>query len=421
MQYRRGRILVMLFLLLTINYVDRIALSVAAKSVATEFSLSPVQIGYLFSSFLWTYALALVPCGILVDRYGGRIISTLGLAVWSLATLLTAATWNFTSILGMRLALGLGEATTLPAGGRIVREWMPANERATAIAVFSSGTFAGPALGALIVGAVSSAYGWRASFLVIGALSTLWVLCYALWYRRPEEAKWLTEGERNIIIDNRDPAPPPAAPSSASVGMRELLRSPTMWGLCITQATVVYASYLLLFWLPSYLQATKGLTIMATGLFTALPYAVAAPASVGVGFLSDRLLSRKGIFEGRRRIAVAIMVCLSATLLLVPFVSNLWGLLAIFTITLTAIASSLALNVALVSDLLHDPRHIGKATSLLVLGGNAFGLLAPIITGYVVAGLGSYDWAFGIAGILLLIGACAPGLMTRHPIRDNKA
>jgi MFS family permease len=417
MRYRRWWILLILFLLQTVNYVDRIALSVAAKSIAGEFSLSPVEVGYLFSSFLWTYVIFLVPFGILVDRYGGKAIATFGLSVWSIATLLTAATWNFLSILGTRLALGFGEATVLPAAGRIIREWMPANERAMGFAVFSSGTFAGPALGALLVGAVSSGYGWRTAFLVMGIISLVYVICFAIFYFRPEDAKWLSREERQDIISTRDPNPRQAEKSVGSGGLRELLRSRTIWGLCLTQASVVYANYLLLFWLPSYLQTSKGLTIMATGLFTALPYALAAPLSIGIGIISDRLLSREGIFSGRRRIAVVIMVALSSALLLVPFVSDFWLILVIFTVTLTAIASALALNTTLVSDLLHDPRHIGKATSLLTTAGNVFGLLAPIITGYVVAGLGSYDWAFGIAGILLLIGALASLLLTRRPIQ----
>ncbi len=414
-------ILVLLFSLQMVNYIDRVALSVAAKDISGEYGLSPIQVGYLFSSFLWTYTLLLLPCGMMTDRLGAKAISSAGIAIWSAATMLTAGTWNFASILLCRLGLGIGEATTVPAAGRIVREWMPASERATALATFSAGTFAGPAVGALIVGTIQQAYGWRAAFVVISLLSLAWLAIYALVYKRPEDASWLPDAERRKILEQRDAHPAVAGDVQRPGIVMTLLAAPAMWGMAITHAVVVYANYLLLFWLPSYLQATKGLSVGTTGLFTAFPYAVAAPLSILVGLVSDRMLSREGVFSGGRRTAIAIMVVIAAVVLLVPFVDNLWLLVGVFTITLTAIASALAMNTALVSDLLPDGAHIGTATSMIVLAGNLFGLLAPIITGYVVSASGSYDWAFGIAGLLLLAGAVAILTMTRKPISAGQA
>ncbi len=417
----RTWILVLLFSLQVVNYIDRVALSVAAKSIAGEYGLSAIQVGYLFSSFLWTYTLLLLPCGILCDRLGAKTISSIGVSIWSAATVLTSISWNFASILLCRLGLGIGEATIVPAAGKIVREWMPANERATALAAFSAGTFAGPAVGALIVATIEQAYGWRTAFVAIGLLSFVWLAIYVLAYERPEQARWLPEAERRKILEQRDPSPAAAERAARPGIVAVLFASPAMWGMAVTHAVVVYANYLLLFWLPSYLQTTKGLSVGTTGLFTAFPYAVAAPLSILVGFVSDRMLSRDGVFNGGRRTAIAIMVVAAAVILLVPFLDNIWLLVGVFTVTLTAIASALAMNTALVSDLLPEAAHIGTATSMIVLAGNLFGLLAPIITGYVVSSSGSYDWAFGIAGLLLLAGAIATLTMTRQPISIDRA
>ncbi|MEO8631424.1 MAG: MFS transporter, partial [Betaproteobacteria bacterium] len=128
MGWRRGWISVFLFTLAMINYVDRVALSVAAKAVSTEFGLSPVAMGYLFSSFLWTYLLCLIPMGILVDYFGAKKVNAAGITLWSLATMATGLAGNFASLIATRLAMGVGEATTFPAGGRMVREWIPASE-----------------------------------------------------------------------------------------------------------------------------------------------------------------------------------------------------------------------------------------------------------------------------------------------------
>ncbi len=119
MSRRRFWIYTLLFLLAAINYVDRVALSVASKPILTEFNISPVEMGYLFSYFLWLYLLCLIPMGIVVDRFGTRAVNAWGMAFWSFATIFTWFAWNFGSLLSTRLAMGIGESTTYPAGGEV--------------------------------------------------------------------------------------------------------------------------------------------------------------------------------------------------------------------------------------------------------------------------------------------------------------
>jgi MFS family permease len=416
MGYRRGWVCVFLFALVTINFIDRAALSVAAKQVSAEFGLSPVQMGYLFSAFLWTYLIALLPIGVLVDRYSTKLLNSVGIAVWSLATLAMAGSWNLMSLLVARLVLGASEATAIPAGGRIIREWMPARERGMATTFLGSASYAGPALGALIVGTVSSAYGWRAAFVVVGSFGFIWLAAYLVWFGRPEQVAWLSEGERAKIIAERGATTVELDRPGKARAMLDLLRGPTLWGIIIAHGCIIYGQYLLLFWLPSYLQDTKHLTIMKTGLFTGLCYAASVPLSIGLGILSDRVLSPAGILSGRRRIAVIWSMLGSAVILLVPFTDDLWVIITLITLSLVGLSTSLSLNSTLVNDLLHDPRDIGKAIGLKTFGGNLLGMPAPIITGYVVAYFGSYNWAFLICGVVLIFGAAASLLMTRQPI-----
>ena len=172
---RRAWICVFLFTLQAINYAARVALSVVAKPVASDLALSPVAMGYLLSSFLWSYLLCLIPMGILVDRYGSKIIIGAGIAIWSLATVLTGGAWNVGTLIAMRLVMGLGEASTHPAGARVVREWIPASERGMANAIFISGSYAGPALGAMLAAWISDMAGWRTAFFVVGAIGFGWL------------------------------------------------------------------------------------------------------------------------------------------------------------------------------------------------------------------------------------------------------
>src|ERR1700733_9903033 len=180
MNFRRAWVCVFLITLTTINHAARVALSVAATPIRTEFGLSQVQMGYLLSSFLWTYVLCLIPVGLLVDRFGGKIVNGMGIFLWSTATVLTGFAPSFLFMLGSRLAMGMGESTSWPASNRIIREWFPASERGLANAIFGAGSAAGPAIGAVTISYLVGAYGWRTGFVVAGAVGFIWVLAWVL-------------------------------------------------------------------------------------------------------------------------------------------------------------------------------------------------------------------------------------------------
>jgi ACS family glucarate transporter-like MFS transporter len=420
--FRRGWVYVLTLALVTINYMDRSALGVVAQAVRGEFSLSPVQMGYLFSSFLWTYVIFLLPIGILLDRFTARNINAIGITFWSLAMMATAGVWSFATLIVARMVMGAGEATSIPSCGRIVREWMPAQERGVANAFWSAGSFLGPAIGAIITASITAAWGWRSAFVILGALGFVWLACNLIWFDRPEKVSWLSEDERKKITSERSAGTPDEVGIHGDPAVIvELLRSPSMWGTMIAQAAGIYTLYLLLFWLPSYLQDTKHLTIMKTGLYTAVPWAIAVPVSIVLGIVSDRLLKNHTLLAGGRRGMVIICVLLSATLAFVPFTDDTTTILALFALSLSGINAAISLNLSLVTDLVHRARDVGKAIGLCILAGNLCGLIAPIVTGYVVAGLGSYDWALWIAGILLAIGALALATMTRDVILPRAA
>ncbi|HEX3936182.1 MAG TPA: MFS transporter [Xanthobacteraceae bacterium] len=415
--FRRGWIYALMLALVTINYMDRSALGIVAQSVRGEFSLSPIEMGYLFSSFLWTYTLCILPIGILLDRFSPRNINAIGITFWSLAMAATAGVWSFATLIVVRMVMGAGEATSIPSCGRIVREWMPASERGVANAFWSAGSFLGPALGAIVTAAIASAWGWRAAFIILGAMGLIWLACNLLWFDRPEKVSWLSADERKKIVAERSAGSPDEIGLHGSPGVVvDLLKSPSQWGAMIAQASGIYTLYLLLFWMPSYLQDTKHLTIMKTGLYTAIPWAVAVPVSILIGIVSDRLLKNDTLLAGGRRAIVIACMLLSAVIVFVPFTSDTTLILTLFALSLSGVNATISLNLSLVTDLVHNARDVGKAIGLAILAGNVCGLLAPIVTGYVVSGLGSYDWALWISCILLMIGALALFTMTRNVI-----
>lgn len=416
MQYRRGWVALLLFSLALINYIDRVTLSFAADPITREFGLSSVTLGYLFSSFLWTYTLCLLPMGSFVDRFGAKRVAGLGIGIWSLATAVTGLAWSYPSLLATRLVMGAGEASSNPAGARVIREWVPAGERGTLNAIFNSGSYAGPALCALVAGPIIAAFGWRALFFVAGGIGLVWLACWLIWFARPEEALWLGDAERQKIIAERGTRKADLDGAAGKTGLAKLLSSgPTLWGLALTQGCNVYSQYLFLTWMPSYLQNTKGLSIAKTGFYAAIPYAVAVVLCILIGRLSDRLL-RGDVGGGKRRYMIATAMLLAAVILFAPWVNQLWLILSLIALSLTGIAATTSLNFALLNDLLPNPRDVGVSMAFLVVGGNVFGLLAPIVTGYVIASTGNYDMAFVIAGTLLVVGAGSILTLTRQPI-----
>ncbi len=420
---RRVWIGVFLCCLGTINYMDRIALSIAAKPIAQQFGLSSVWMGYLFSSFIWSYTLFQLPMGFLVDRIGAKRMAAYGIFIWSLATAMTGAGWSFTSILATRLVMGGGESTTNPVIGKVVREWIPTSERGVFASLSGSGSFVGPALASALFGATIGLIGWRWSFVMAGGIGMMWLLAWLYWFGDPESVRWLSAEEREKILNERQEKKGKKAGASGSEGHKfsQLLSSKTLWGLALTMGCNVYAQYLFLTWLPSYLIATRHLTILKTGLFTAVPYIIAAVLCIFLGKVSDSYIKKEGVTSGRRRNVVALALMLGAVVLIVPVVHSIWVLVGVFAISLSGIATTTTLDFSLLNDLLVDPRNIGKAMAFVVIGGNVFGMMAPIITGYIIQITGSYNWAFLIAGLLLVSGATIVLTMTRRPITPKSA
>lgn len=323
---KRVWIYAFLFTLTLINYVDRVSLSVASKVLKEEFDISPVAMGYLFSSFVWLYFLALIPMGYLVGRFGPKKVNGYGIGVWSVATACTALSTGFISLLSCRLIMGMGEATTYPAGARVIREWMPLNERGLATAVFHSGSLVGPAIGAIGFGWLISAFGWRIAFVVAGALGFIWLAAWLKWYSHPSKAPWLDDVERAEIAEGGTSSAD-GPEKSVSLGLKGLARSSSMWAIALSHGCAVYATYFFLTWLPSYLQAEKGLTVMSSGLYTAIPYLGAAILAIVIGRLSDKAMRPGAAETGQRRLVVASVLLASSVIFLVPAIDSTWAIL----------------------------------------------------------------------------------------------
>lgn len=420
-QRKRLIIYVMLFSLLLINYLDRVAISISGKSIAAELNLGPVALGYLYSSSLWIYILCLLPAGLLTDRFGTRRVIGLTIGLWSLCQMLGGFAGGLVSLIAARLGLGVFESPTNAAGNRVIREWAPRDERGAATSAFIMGSYAGPAVGAPLVAWLVTRVGWRESFVATGLLGLVWMAAWFMWFRQPEDARWLSDDERSHILTSRDmraaqDAARASAANAPSIGLRGLLQLPTMWALALTQGCMTYTQYLFLSWFPAYLQTARGLTILRSGFYTAIPYAVTVVGCLLISVVADRLFDAQALKSGKRRFAVALFLLLSADILVAPSIGSTTLLIALFSSSMLASACAMSWNFALTNDLLRSSSDAGRAFALLTLGGNLFGIIAPIATGYVVSATGHFDTAFLIAGVLAVVGAAAVLCFARRPL-----
>jgi MFS family permease len=415
---KRLIISVLLFSMIFINYVDRVNLSVAAPEIAKEMNWDPATMGWILSSFSWTYALFLIPMGWLVDRMGTRKISAIAFAIWTLASILTGSVINMGTMIAARLLLGLGESVAYPVAGTVVRQWFPKSERGIATSIYHAGSNAGPALSTPIVAWIVVASGWRPSFLIIGLVGFVWLAFWLKMFRNPEESKWLSKKEQSYILENREYQVTNDAKETKG-GFKivaSLLRQKTIWGLAITQGCAVYAQYLFLTWLPSYLVQQRHMALIKAGFIGAIPFLVAVVLGIAFGKMSDKILKPDHLKKGGRRKLVVTFMFLSSIVLFTNIIDSSIGIIILLSVSLAAISTSIALNFALASDLTSDSKITGTMMGMVTLGGNIFGLLAPIVTGYIVKATGSFNSAFILAGALLIFGGLASLALSKKAI-----
>jgi ACS family glucarate transporter-like MFS transporter len=392
-----------ILLIMLLGYADRVNVSVAAPQLMKAFHLSASAYGVVSSSFGWLYTLVLVPVGVLIDRRGARRYLPAFIVIWSIGAGLTGAAAGLGMLLVARLVLGLGESAVVPGSNIVVREWSPARERGLFTGFSNAGTLIGPGLGSIVAAALIASAGWRGSFGVMTLVGLIVAVAWWALYRPPEEARWLTKAERRHIQATRLNAD--TAASARGIPVARLFRTRAVWGLMLTQGCANYTSYLFLTFLPLYLSGERHISGMGTGWISGVTYGGAAIGTLAISILSDRFLKPARLKAGGRRYAISIAMICGMVLLAAPAVTSTAALVILVAIVLALITAALSLNYTLASDLTADSSSTGRVVSFNAFGGNVFGLLAPIVTGWLIDRTGSYTVPFEVAAVLLGVGA----------------
>ncbi|MDE0105438.1 MAG: MFS transporter [Bryobacterales bacterium] len=305
----RRKVMLGLFLLSVVTYLDRVCINSAAPEMQRDLGLSNAQWGMVVAAFLAAYGIFEVPGGWLGDRFGPRLILTRIVVWWSGFTALTGITRTFGQLLFVRAMFGAGEAGAYPNASCVVSRWFPARQRARAQGLIFMASRLGGALSPLLVLPLIAGWGWRSVFYVFSLLGVVWAVWWWRFFRdHPTDHPAVNSSELAIIGES--PRRLAHAPISA------MLRSSNFWAILGMYHFFCYASNWYLFWTASYLSTEKGWESSELAAYTALPFVLAAIANIASGSVSDRLVPKIGLVWGRRIVGMAGIGTAGALMLL---------------------------------------------------------------------------------------------------------
>lgn len=412
MKYR-WFIVFMLFVACAISYLDRAALSVAAPLIAKDLHLDPAHLGIVFSAFFVGYSLFCFIGGYAADRFGAKRVLVVAIGLWSIFCGLTAVASSLAMLLVIRVIFGAGEGPLATCTNKIISGWFERKEQTTAVGFANSGLQLGAALAGPVVGLMAVHWGWRIPFILIGMLGVLWVLMWSIFSTdRPEGNRWV-RGAMSPGSDAR--AELPACEPVAHTPLSFYLKSPTIWATSLAYFGYAYILYFFLSWFPSYLMMERHLSLASMSIVNVIPWVLGFMGIALGGFISDRIFrltgnalkSRKIVIVGGLLVAAVCVACAGTA-------DSVGAAVALMGITVFFMNLTLSVYWAIILDTV-EPARMGGVGGFMHLLANTAGILAPILTGFLVQWTKVFTSAFVLSGGVALAGAIAVAVFVRAP------
>ena len=396
---RRWFILALLAIGVMISFVDRTSISaaLAVPAFISHFRLSNVDRGWVNSAFFWSYALLQVPLGWVVDRYGVKWPYAICFCLWCIATAAIGLVGTLAGLVALRLMVGAAEAVVVPASWRWMRTHFEEEQSGTAVGIFMFGTKIGPALGAPLAAWLIVHADWRAMFFVIGAAGLLWLV------------PWLL-----AVGNDRRPAGRATVHDEPALSARQLLASPLIWGTLVVNFCYNYFTFYCMTWMPSFLVEQRHLSLQRMGLYAFFSFAGIAIVALAAGWVADRLIARgRNAVLVRKSFTIAGFV-LASTVIVSAYATSLNVALFWNVASLSGLGLATANYNALCRLTLIPASTVGLVTGFQQVATALAGIVAPIMTGWLLEVGGNYNLAIEAILVFLAIGALTTAFVLRE-------
>ncbi|MBU9269987.1 MFS transporter [Burkholderia gladioli] len=406
----RWRIVLLLFIAGFINYLDRSALSVAAPAVAQELHISPAHLGLVFSTFFVGYAAFNFIGGWAADRWGGKNVFSGAILLWSLLCGATGLASGFGSLLAVRTLFGMAEGPLATTINKIVNNWFPHKESATAFGFANCGLPLGGAVAGPVVGLMTAAYGWRVAFAGIACFGLVWLL---FWHRlatdRPRQHPRVSMQERELIESDRSVPETPADVQRLGT----YLRQPAILAAMISYFGYSYILFFFLTWFPSFLTMDRHLSLKSMSLATVLPWLLGFIGYGLSGLLSDWIFRRTGnALRARKWVLIVCLGTAGICVALAGAVTTTLGALLLMAVGVFALYLSGSTYWALIQDTIPGPK-LGSVGGCVHSIANCAGIVGPAVTGFLVQESHTFFSAFVLAGAIALASVLAVAVLLR--------
>ncbi len=397
---RRHWLVLLCFLSVFICYIDRVNISVAIIPMAAEHGWGMDVQSYVLSSFFVGYLFLQIVGGRLADRFGGKRVLAVGVLVWSLFTILTppAAAMGIGVLIAARIGMGLGEAVTFPSIYSMYARWVPLAERSRGVALANSGIPFGSVFALVSTPYIVVAFGWEWAFYLFGVVGVFW---FVLWQytvtARPEQHPDISAAEL-ALIQAGAPVDVPVTPP-----LMVFLSKLPVWAIIVAHFCNNWSLYVLLSWMPTFINKGLGVDYASVGWFTMIPNIASFFFLNIAGSVADRMIRAGMPIIRVRKICQSIgFGGIAAALLIVGHVHTAWMAIAIMTVgnCLGAfVTGGFAVNHMDIA-----PRHAGTLMGITNTAGTIPGIIGVTVSGLILQQTGSWALVFGVAAGVTLFG-----------------
>ncbi|MBK5458407.1 MFS transporter [Peribacillus sp. TH27] len=393
---RKTIIIILLFIGMTLSYIDKASINVAIIPIQKELQLNSLESGFVLSIFFFSYAFMHLLGGWLTDKYGSRKVLVLSILAFSLFTTFTSFAWSFASLLLFRFLFGIGEGSVFPASIRSISDNFPENERGRASSFFLSAQTFGGAIGSVTIGVLVVSLGWRSMFVSIGIIGVLVAWAFWVYLKSPADAQINYEKQ-----------------NQKKVSYKKVFKTNNFWKLFFTKFFSNIVNWGMISWMPSYL-VNKGLDLLSVSALMSIPYLASFLMFNVNGWILDKYMS------GREKY-LAVAGSISSGVFLYMMFNATSVTLGIVYMTFNAISIAFIGTSLYTMVIKYSPKELtGSVTGLVSFGGQIAGGISPVVIGFVLTLFkGSYNAASWFLITAALAGAIA-SITIKNKVKETK-